>query len=229
MGNISELDIRLGMIICTPHGEGCIESANRRTNKIEVALDSDIRKLESFKIEDLSLRLGQVHPSVNQEIGDIAIICTRVEQRLKDFICYIFELKNYKQRILLIKDLSLTRCLEKINEVMNDYFQENDKKILVWKTINGELKELVEIRNTLIHGSLYPTLNDDYIFSNTKKISRTKLNPDKFTFSHNKMRKLTNQFYDAYYKNMLFLNSICDEIRTYMNKSDKELMRLIKK
>jgi hypothetical protein len=226
MLKIAELDIRLGMIINTPDGEGCIESANRRTNFIEVAIDSDIRKIKSYKIEELSIKFGQVHPSVMQEIGDIAIISSKIEQRLKDFLSYVFNLKNYKQRLLLIKDFSIIRSLEKINEILYDYYPNGNENILKWKPIYDELKNLIEIRNNIIHGSMYPTMNDEYIFSNSKKIKNIKLNPEKQIFTFKKLFELTTQFYGTYYKNMFFLNNICDEIKIYLNKSDKELLKI---
>jgi hypothetical protein len=225
MGNISELDIRIGMIINTPHGEGCIESVDRRANIVKVAIESDIRNLESFKIEDLSIKIGQIHPSITQEIGDIAIISSRIEQRLKDFLSYVLNLKNYKQRILIIREYSIIRCLEKINEILNDCYPLGGEKISQWKSIYNELKEIIEVRNNVIHGSIYPTINDEYLFSNRKKIKNTKLDPDKQIFTYKKLRKITEQIYDTYYKNMFFLNSVCDEIKVYLNKSDQEFIR----
>ena len=215
MAKISELDIRLGMKINTPEGIGCIESANRRSNIIEVAIDSDIRKLKSFKIEELSIILGQIPPSVTQEVGDIALISSKIEQRLKDFLFFVFNLKNAKQKLLLIQDYSIIRCLDKINEILNDYYTPQNENLLKWKDIYIELQKLIGIRNNIIHGSMY-NLFEEYIFSNSKKIKNIKINPDTQVFTFKRLFNLTNQFYEVYYKNMFFLNEICVEIKEYL-------------
>ncbi len=222
MRKLSEIDIRLGGVVITPEGEGVIESADRRKESVCVALECDIRKLKEFKIIDLSLKFGTLLPSVTEQIGDIAIIFSRIEDRLKDFLNFVFDFKNTKQKILLIKEFSANRSIDTINDIIKDCYSSGHKNLLKWQSIYNSFKKLIEIRNNIIHGSMFNT-KDEYIFANNKKINNIRINQETQVFNFEKLSDIAQRLYTMYYDIMLFLGEICNEVRNHINKSDEDI------
>jgi hypothetical protein len=219
MIKLTEQDIRLGISILTPDGEGVIENADRRKETVGVAVNHDIRNLKTFKISELSLLPGNFPPNVTQEIGEIAIVFSRIEDRLQDFLNYVFGFKNTKQRILLIKGLTVMRSLEMINEIIKDCYFAKSSIYIKWSSIFKELKSLNEIRNNIIHGSLF-FIHEKCVFSNSKKINKIVINSDTQVFDFEELSAFSERLYKAYYQNMSFLNEICQNVKTHLNKQD---------
>lgn len=221
MNNLTDRDIRLGMLVCTPDGEGIIENADRRKETVGVAVNKDIRNLKTYKISEITLPLGTLPPGITQEIGDIAIIFSRIEDRLQDFLNFVFDFKNTKQRILLIKKLGASASLDMINDIIKDCYSKTPNNLISWKSIYNELKDLTIKRNNIIHGSLF-SFNENYIFSNSKKINNIKIDPSTQVFDYESLSALGTRLYKFYYQNMLFLNDICNEVKAHLNLSNYE-------
>lgn len=221
MNNLTERDIRLGMLVCTPDGEGIIENADRRKETVGVAVNNDIRNLKTYKISELTLTLGTLPPGITQEIGDIAIIYSRIEDRLQDFLNFVFDFKNTKQRILLNKKLGASASLDMINEVIKDCYSKTHSNLISWNSIYNELKDLTVLRNNIIHGSLF-NIDEKCMFINSKNIKNININPATQVFDYESLSALGDRLYKVYYQNMFFLNEICIEAKVHLNLSDYE-------
>lgn len=221
MHKLTWKDIRLSGLVVTPDGDGWLVAADIKQKEIKVQIRNS-NEVKAYKLEDISLKFGQNPSGLTEEIGDIAIIFSRIEDRVLDFLHYVFSLRNTKQKILLLKNNSFSTNLDMINTILKDIYPPNDANLIKWNGIYAKLRELTTKRNNIIHGSMY-VLKENVVFANSKKINKIEINEDNQVFSRDKLVKTAEELYAVYYENMNFLNDICENVKINLNKSDKDI------
>jgi hypothetical protein len=144
-------DFNIGIVVKTPQGKGAVQSVDKLNDKIHLTILAT-GKLESYKISELSMEVGQIKLTFSNQIGQFILLFQRLENRLKDFVNYTLNL-NLNQRRELTSDFTAGRLKSKVDGLFNKYaIKDNIKK---WKEIGLRIDRLRDIRNTLIHGYLF--------------------------------------------------------------------------
>lgn len=208
---VTERDIRAGMVVLSKKGYGCIESFDRRTEEVDISIDYDIRKRETFKIQDLCLLPTSIKPSFLQELGEIAVNFAMLENRMKDFLGFIFGMKPHKQRIFVLKHFAYAKSADTINEILLQIYLQDDEILLNWKKYFISIKEFATVRNNLMHGDFFNS-GEEYSFYNPKKAKSMNLKENE-KFDIDKLSTLKDELNAAYHRILIFFGEICDDAK----------------
>ena len=210
--NLSWIDFNIGMVVETKNGHGAVMLVDRRDDKIGVQLLEGEYKI--YKIDEISLPFGSMNISITQHIGQYILLFQRVENRLRDMINYVLDLKSV-QKDMLTASFTAGKLIDKINSLIKSNVAEEKKN--EWKEIHKALINHNKIRNTIIHGYLFHyNENHELDFSNIK-IENANGNVELLNFE--KLEVLNRSVVELYYKvhNLFALNS--SEIKEKINKS----------
>ena len=170
---------------------------NSQNDIVTVKIDENI---ESFPISKISSFGGQFKLCLCTQIGQFVLAFQRIENRLKGFIDFIFNLDEF-QRILLTGNYTAGKLLITVDAILKQFGQNEEKEN--WRVIKKKIEKLNEKRVTLIHGFNFPfneelelDLDSMYFFNSTGK---------KLHLNFNKLNKLNLECFDLYYETFWFL------------------------
>ncbi|UII21185.1 hypothetical protein [Fulvivirga ligni] len=209
-------DFNLNRVINTKDGEGVIQAIDKKSNIITVSLH-DNGETKSYSLSDVSYGFGQIKLSHCTNIGEFILLFQRLENRLRDFLNYVYDFRRTKAS-QFTSGLTAGRLRDKISYVFKTY--EPSDILEEWKAINSKISKLVDSRNSIIHGHLYHFNDDMDLDYNTLYFK----NPTGKTqqIDSATINNLTRSVMECYYRSHTLFAKHADEIKAKIKTADNK-------
>lgn len=150
-------DFNIGIEVRTDEGKAFVESVDKLNNEIKVTL-VETGEFRTLGINQIYQGMGQIKLSFCTHIGQFILFFQRLENRMKDFVNYTYDL-NLEQRRELTSDFTAGKLKSTIDKLFKKYSNDTDRHD--WRNISVSIDYLLKVRNTIIHGYTF-NFNENY-------------------------------------------------------------------